>query len=77
MDVEVGLEEEDEGYEPEDIILYDNGSVIFDKYEFQEIFNCIAAQFYEGILYVLDRDTKKWRNVEDDKKAPSKLKTVQ
>lgn len=77
MEVDAALEDDEGTYEPELVILYDNGSVIFDKDEFQEIFNCLAAQFYEGILYVLDRDSKKWRNVEDDKKSPSKLKTVQ
>lgn len=65
----------EEAYEPTMALLHDNGVVIFDILEFQEEFDCYAAQFTDGILYVLDRETKLWRQVEPERKKAS-LKPV-
>ena len=68
--MKVGVDlEDDNSYIPEPVFIYDNGCVIFDSAEFCDTHNCIAAQFYEGILLVLDRDSKKWVNVEGEKKS--------
>lgn len=66
---------EEEAYEPTMALLHDNGVVIFDILEFQEEFDCYAAQFMDGILYVLDRETRLWRQVEPERKKAS-LKPV-
>ena len=68
MDIEVDLDD-DNSYIPETVLIYDNGCVIFDSAEFCDIYNCIAAQFYDGILLVLDRDSRKWVNAEGEKKS--------
>lgn len=75
MEVDIDLEEDAETYEPVPAILHDGGAMIFDPIEFAEIFNCHAAMFDQGMLYVLDRDTKQWHNIEPDKKV-TKLKPV-
>lgn len=74
-EIETEVEFEDT-YEPVPATLHDGGVIIFDPIEFQDTFNCHAAMFDQGMLYVLCRDTKQWHNVEPDKKV-SKLKTVQ
>lgn len=62
------LDIEAEEYEPLAVALHDNGVVIFDTIEFAAEFNCFAAQYQDGALYLLDKETKLWRNVEGDKK---------
>ncbi len=61
---------EEEEYEPEPCILGDGDVLIEDPVELFEMTHSIAMQVRDGGLYVLDRDSRKWRNVEaDDKRA--------
>jgi hypothetical protein len=65
--IEPGDPDAFEEYDPQPIALHDNGVVIFDPLEFSDKFNCFAAQYSEGVLYVLCKDTRQWRNVEPTK----------
>lgn len=60
-----------EMYEPTIGELLENGALIFDTIEFAELTNSIAAQMRDGQIFVLDRDSRRWRNVEPEK--PSKV----
>jgi len=76
MEVDVKMEDDEaDTYEPLPVALHDGGVIILDPIEFQDTFNCHAAMFDQGMLYVLCRDTKQWHNVEADKKV-TKLKPV-
>ena len=73
-------DEEVETYIPEAALIHEDSFLIFDQAEFAEHFNCWGAQLRDGSLFVLCRDTCRWRNVEDfGAPAPSttKLKRVQ
>jgi hypothetical protein len=70
--IEPGVEEE--GYEIQPIALMDNGIIIFDPIEFSEKYKCDAVQYNEGVLYVLDRDTRSWHDVEKPVKAATVTK---
>lgn len=59
-----------EMYEPTIGELFENGALIFDTIEFAELTNSIAAQMRDGQIFVLDRDSRRWRSVEPEK--PSK-----
>lgn len=61
-----------EVYEPEPCSLGELEVLIFDPIEFTELTNSIAAVARDGALFVLDRETLKWRNVEDLKKEQKK-----
>lgn len=65
-DIEI-TENDDEYYQPEPVTLIDSGVIIFDPIEFVEKYQCTAAQYFEGQLYVLDKTTSRWRNVEPEK----------
>jgi hypothetical protein len=56
--------EVEEEYEPEPCILGDGDVLIEDPVELFEMTHSIAMQVRDGGLYVLDRATRKWRNVE-------------
>jgi hypothetical protein len=64
-DIEItpGTDEVEE-YDPVPVSLFDNGIIIFDPIEFVATYNCHAALYSEGTLYVLDRETSRWRSVE-------------
>jgi hypothetical protein len=64
-DLEDEVEEE---YEPEPCILGDGDVLIEDPVELFEMTHSIAMQVRDGGLYVLDRETRKWRNVESEVK---------
>lgn len=75
---EIPEDEEAEGYDPEAILIHEDSFLIFDQAEFCEHFHCWGAQLRDGVLFVLDRDTYQWKNVEDfGKPASLKLKRVQ
>ncbi len=61
-------EDEVEEYEPQPCILGDGDVLIADPVDLFETTNCIAMQVRDGGLFVLDRETRKWRNVESDVK---------
>ena len=72
--------EDSEAYEPQVIGLSEDDCVIFDKAEFEQDFNCYAVQSRGGQLWVLDKESKRWRNAETPDKAdkePRKFKSVQ
>jgi hypothetical protein len=62
-------EPEDEGYEPVPERVMDGEVLIADPWEFFEVTNGLAAIVRDGALFVLDRDTRKWRNVEEAPRA--------
>ena len=66
-------EQEPEEYEPVPAILHDAGVIIFDPIQFQYDFNCHCAQLADGVLFVLDRDSLQWVDVQ---KPRPKLSTV-
>jgi hypothetical protein len=72
IDPEITTEAEEvefDEYDPEPIALHDNGVVIFDPIEFSATFNCHAAMYSDGVMYVLCKDTHHWRSVEPVKAA--------
>ena len=73
-------EEESGAYEPMPAGLSEDDCFIFDRAEFEQDFNCYAVQFKGGQLWVLDKESKRWRNAETPDKAdkePRKFKSVQ
>jgi hypothetical protein len=69
---------EDESYLPQPELVYDESCLILDPLEFAEVYNASAVQMKDGAMFVLDRETHRWRNVEDFAKPDSpKLKRVQ
>lgn len=50
--------------------------LIFDWAEFCEAFDCYAATFRSGQLFILDRQTKRWRDAESPKGERGKLASV-
>lgn len=71
--------EELDGYYPEPMGLHDDSCVIFDTVEFESVFNCYAVQYKAGVLWVLDKDSRKWVDVEapDAKKGASNVRRIQ
>lgn len=64
-----------EFYEPEPAFIPEDSCVIGDLAEFLDKFNGDAVQYRSGGIYVLDRDSHKWGNVEDfGKPEPAKTK---
>lgn len=61
-----------EEYEVQPIALMDNGIIIFDPVEFCEVFSCYALRYDDGFTYVLDKESKKWRCIEDFGKQTTK-----
>lgn len=61
-------------YEPESVQLIDGELFVFDMVEFSEALNALAMQWVKGELFVLDRETRKWVNVECAKRP---MKSVQ
>lgn len=55
----------DEGRAAEPLFISDGEVHIDDGPEFYEATGGIAAQFRDGVLFVLRRDTLKWVNVEE------------
>lgn len=76
MVIEFTPEGEDELYEPVPELVHENSILIFDPAEFVEKFNCDAVWATPEGVFVLDRDSRKWVNVEGGNPAP-KLKRVQ
>jgi hypothetical protein len=74
-------EGEDEGYWPDPCLVHEESFLIFDPAEFAEKYNADGCMLRGGALFVLDRDTGKWGNIEDFGKARpvegAKLKRVQ
>ena len=73
-------EAEGEGYDPNPQLVHEDSFLILDPIEFADHFNCWGCQLRNGDLFVLDRETYQWRNVEDFGKpqpAPRRLKGVQ
>lgn len=64
-DIEItpGTDEVEE-YDPVPVVLHDGGVIIFDPIEFVDTYNCHAAQYQDGVLYVLDKETSRRRSVE-------------
>lgn len=63
-DLDIIVEPEtDDVYQPESGTLHDNGMIIFDMAEFAEVFDCYAAQMFDGQLFVLKRSDKIWQSV--------------
>lgn len=63
-------ESEDEGYEPEPLVLAIDDVVIFDKFEFESHFECYAAMNKGGQLFVLPKGSHTWVSVESFGKPP-------
>ena len=59
-----GDEEEDDTYEPYPVEVSEGSCLIFDPVEFAEMTNSVAVIVRDGGLFVLDRETRHWRNVE-------------
>ena len=64
---------DDQPYEPLALVLHDGTLAIFDQLVFAQVFNCVAAKCVDGVLSVLDADTKLWKDVG----VPPTLKRVQ
>lgn len=64
MNAEPGTVAEDDGYYPDPVEVYDGGVVIFDRYEFEQKYNCDAAIVRDGCLFVLDKDSRRWVSAE-------------
>jgi hypothetical protein len=55
------------GDDPEDpvpVTIFGDGLVIFDPIEFAAVYNCHAAKMVEGVLFVLCRESNRWRRVD-------------
>lgn len=61
-------------YEPESVMMQEGELYIPDIVDFAEVLNCIAWQWVKGELFILDRESHKWVNVECGKRP---LKSVQ
>jgi hypothetical protein len=57
--------------------IWDGGCTIFQPAQFEEDFNCYAAQMFEGNLLVLDKKSREWLNVVPEKKSKAKLKIIE
>lgn len=77
MTDEIEEEGEAELYSPEPMGLHDDSCVIFDITEFEETFNCYAVQYKAGALWVLDKDSKRWVDVEGPDKPKSNVRRIQ
>ena len=62
-DIHIGPPE-DEIIEPVPVTIFGDGLVIFDPIEFAAVYNCHAAKMVEGVLFVLCRDSNRWRRVD-------------
>jgi hypothetical protein len=61
-------------YELEPLTLIDGEFHIFDPVEFAELYrNPIAVMAHEGALFYLDRDSRKWTNVEQPTAKPRRV----
>jgi hypothetical protein len=61
-------------YEPEPLSLVDGEFHIFDPVEFVELYrNPLAVMAYAGGLFYLDRETRKWTNVEQPAAKPRRV----
>jgi hypothetical protein len=71
-------DQEDEGRDAEPIQLSDGDCHIADGPELYELTDSLAAQFRDGQLYVLKRDTLKWVSVEaiTNKSKAGKLSAI-
>jgi len=59
------VDQDDDGRAAEPLFISDGEVHIEDSPEFYELTGSIAAQFRDGVLFVLRRDTLKWVNVEE------------
>lgn len=67
-------EEGDETYEPIPCEIAEGSCLIFDPAEFAELTGSIAAIVRDGGLFVLDRESRHWRNVEAPVRAVRSVK---
>jgi hypothetical protein len=63
--------------EPESVLIGDGEVVIYDHGEFSELTNSLAAMVRDFELWVLDRDTLRWRKVEPKKGKLAMVKKEQ
>ena len=68
---------DDESYIPEAIGLADGEVILFDPAEFEADFDAYGVMVREGCLFYLDKETKRWVNVEDHGKPRAPLRKVQ
>ena len=70
-------EQEEDGYEPAPVTLGEDEVLISDNTEFFAATQSLAAHLYEGVLWVLDNKTLRWRAVDQPVDSPPrKLTTV-
>jgi hypothetical protein len=62
-------DEEDEGYIPEPIGIAEGECIILDPAEFESKYNADAILLSNGTLFCLDKESRKWVNVESGNKA--------
>ena len=75
---DIDTDEDGESYEPEAISLADGEAILFDPAEFEEAFNAFGAMFSNGCLFYLDKDSRRWVNVEDHgKPRPTSVRKMQ
>jgi len=67
--------EDDGSYSPEPYLMHEDSCLIFDPVDFEIEFDCFAATYVGGALWVLDKSTRKWLNAERGSGHP-KLKGV-
>lgn len=67
--------EDDDTYEPCPEPVADGDALIFDPVEFAEITRSLAVMVIGGALFVLDRETLKWVNVQDLRR-PSNVRSI-
>jgi len=73
----MSTEPEDEGYDAVPVTLGEDEVLIADNLEFFEATQAIAAHLLEGVLWVLDAKTLRWRAVDQPLDSPPrKLTTV-
>ncbi|MFC4526395.1 hypothetical protein ISN76_13015 [Dyella halodurans] len=69
-------DETEDARDAEPLVLGDGDCMLADGPEFYELTKSVAAKFIDGCLYVLERDTLKWVDVETIIKPAAKVRAI-
>lgn len=72
IDDDIDAEEEELEYEPRPALMGDGDVLVEDPIELLAELGGLALQVKDGALFVLLKDSMKWKNVEDAKKAATR-----